>query len=301
MEKPSVETLNSGAVSRPSWLPESLFPFESRFVEVGDARLHYIDEGTGPVLLFLHGNPTYSFGYRNVIKSLRDRFRCIAVDYPGFGLSQAPEGYEFTPQEHATVLEGFIEKLDLTDVTMMVKDWGGPIGLQVAVRRPERFRAFIIGNSWAWPLNDQLRLVIFSTVMGGPVGRFLIAYFNIFVNIVIPWLTHRVKLGREVMRAYRGPFPTPKSRRPIFIFPKDILRARPFLANLENRLACLRNRPVLFVWGDEDFAFTENERKRFAGHFPDHKTVILKGASHYILEDAPDEIADAIRAWYPTI
>jgi len=114
--------------SRPAWLPEELYPFESRYARIGDARVHYVDEGAGPTLLLLHGNPTWSFLYREIIKELRSQFRCIALDYPGFGLSVAPAGYGFTPAEHADVVEDFVKQLDLGAVTMMVQDWGGPMG-----------------------------------------------------------------------------------------------------------------------------------------------------------------------------
>src|SRR3954451_6985259 len=112
---------------RPAWVDDGLFPFESRFVSIGGHTVHYVDEGSGPTLLLLHGNPTWSFLYRNVILGLRDRFRCIAVDHPGFGLSTAPDAYTFTPAEHAETLEQLVLQLDLTDVTLMVQDWGGPI------------------------------------------------------------------------------------------------------------------------------------------------------------------------------
>ena len=107
-------------MDRPTWIPERLYPFASRFAEAEGARVHYADEGEGPPLLLLHGNPTWSFLYRDVIRGLSDRFRCIAVDLPGFGLSQAPPGYGFTPAEHARVLEALVERLDLAGVTMMV-------------------------------------------------------------------------------------------------------------------------------------------------------------------------------------
>src|SRR4051812_28438464 len=123
---------------RPAWVPDRLFPFESRFADVAGARVHYVDEGEGPVLLLVHGNPTWSFLYRDVIRGLRDRFRCIAVDLPGFGLSRpVPPPYSFTPVEHAAVLEQLVVHLDLREATLMVQDWGGPIGMAVATRMPE--------------------------------------------------------------------------------------------------------------------------------------------------------------------
>jgi haloalkane dehalogenase len=281
---------------RPAWIPQELYPFESRFTGVAGARVHYVAEGSGPPLLLLHGNPTWSFLYRELIKGLSDRFRCIAPDYPGFGLSRPPLGYGFTPAEHAAVLEQFILELDLTGVTMMVQDWGGPIGFAVATRHAERFDAFVIGNTWAWPKSDP-PTQLFSRLLGGPVGRRLIANRNLFVERALPGATNRAALSERVMDAYRGPFPTPGSRKPTWVFPREILRSRPFLAEIERRLSELRDRRALLVWPTKDVAFGERERRRWEELFPDHHTVILEGAGHYIQEDAPEEIVAAIRDW----
>jgi haloalkane dehalogenase len=281
---------------RPGWIPEHLYPFESRYADVVGARVHYIDEGSGPPLLLLHGNPTWSFLYRDIVRGLSDRFRCIAVDHPGFGLSTAPGGYGFTPAEHAGVLEQLVVELDLRDVTMMVQDWGGPIGFSVATRHPDRFRGFVIGNTWAWPKSD-LATQAFSRFLGGPIGKRLILNRNLFVEKALPGGVSRGKLAPAVMDAYRGPFPTPPSRVPTWVFPREILGSRPFLAEVERGLPKLRDRPALIVWPTKDVAFKERERSRWEQVFGDHRTVTLEGAGHYIQEDAPDEIVAAIRNW----
>src|ERR671930_1395105 len=172
-------------MTTPSWLPTQLYPFESRFADVEGARVHYVDEGEGPPLLLLHGNPTWSFLYRDVIKGLRDRFRCVAPDHPGFGLSRAAAGYGFTPAEHAAVVERLIAHLDLRNITMMVQDWGGPIGFAAATRQPDRFAAFVIGNTWAWPKADP-GTQVFSRLLGGPIGGYLILKRNFFVEKIVP-------------------------------------------------------------------------------------------------------------------
>ena len=282
--------------ARPPWLAPDLFPFRSRFADVDGARVHYVDEGSGPPLLLLHGNPTWSFLYRDVISGLRDRFRCIAPDYPGFGLSDAPRGYGFTPAEHARVIERLVvDELDLRGVTMMVQDWGGPIGFAVAGRHPDRFAGFVIANTWAWPKSDP-GTQLFSRLMGGPIGRRLIASRNVFVEKIVPGGVKRRTLPDEVMAAYRGPFPTPASRRPIAVLPGEILASRPFLAEVELGLHALRDRPALIVWPTADQAFGRAERERWEATFPDHRTVLLEGAGHYVQEDAADEIVAAIRA-----
>jgi haloalkane dehalogenase len=281
---------------RPSWIPGQLYPFESHFAELGGATVHYVDEGDGPTLLLLHGNPTWSFLYRDIIAGLRDRYRCVAPDYPGFGRSAAPAGYGFTPAEHSLVIERLVQHLDLTGITMMVQDWGGPIGFRVATRNRDRFSAFVIGNTWAWPKADP-GTQVFSRVLGSRFGGYLILKRNFFVEKAIPGSMRLKKLSDEVMNAYRGPFPTPASRKPVHVFPREILHSRPFLAEVERGLPQVRDRPALIVWPTKDVAFREPELRRWEQVFPKHRTVKLEGAGHYIQEEASDEIAAAIRDW----
>jgi haloalkane dehalogenase len=282
--------------ARPEWVPGDLYPFDSHFVDVAGSRVHYIDEGDGPPLLLLHGNPTWSFLYRNIVIGLRDRYRCIAVDYPGFGLSAPAPGYGFTPAEHAATVEQLVLRLDLTGATLMVQDWGGPIGFAVATRHSARFEAFVIGNTWAWPKRDP-GTQAFARFLGGPIGRRLIANRNVFIDKILPGGVRRVTLPETVMNAYRRPFPTPASRRPIAVFPREILASRPFLADIERRLPGLSDRRALLVWPTKDVAFGERERRRWEELFPNHRTVLLEGAGHYMQEDAADEIVAAIRSW----
>ncbi len=269
----------------------------SHTIDVDGARLHYLDEGSGPTMLMLHGNPTSSFLYRHVIAGLRDRFRCVAVDYPGFGQSRAPDGYDFTPLAHSRVVERFVDALGLRELTLFVQDWGGPIGLGFAGRRPELVRRLVVGNTWAWPVNGDLHFEYFSRLMGGPIGRLMIRRYNAFVNLLIPAGVKRKKLSPDVMAAYRAPFPTPESRMPTAIFPREILASRQYLAQVEAGLAGLRDRSTLIMWGTRDIAFRAKERERLERSFPNHRTVILEGAGHYIQEDAPEEIVAAIREW----
>ena len=280
--------------ARPAWVPDDLYPFEDHFADVAGCVVHYVDEGSGPPLLLLHGNPTWSFLYREIITGLRDRYRCIAVDYPGFGLSSARPGYGFTPAEHAEVVQELVRRLDLREVTMMVQDWGGPIGFAVATREPDRFVRFVIGNTWAWPKSD-LPTQLFSRFLGGPVGRRLILNRNLFVEGALGRGV-RPRPPEAVMAAYRGPFSTPASRRPTAIFPREILASRPFLAEVERDLPKLSDRRALILWPTRDPAFKARERARWEQLFPDHRTVMLDGAGHYIQEEKPDEIVAAIRA-----
>lgn len=283
----------------PAWFDPDLFPFEPRFVDLDGARVHYVDEGEGPVLLMLHGNPTWSFLYRRMIGALRDRFRCIALDYPGFGLSTAPPGYGFTPAEHSRVVEAFITRLQLTDITPVVQDWGGPIGMAVATRRPERFRATVVGNTWAWPKDDDPVARRFSRILGsGRSGRLLVDRLNVFVNVFIRLGMRRRSPNRAEMQMWRGPFPTPESRYPVRVFPREIIASTAFLADLEADLSRLADRPALILWADQDVAFRTADRRRWEEALTHHHTHLLAGAGHCWQDDAGEEAALVIRRWW---
>ena len=278
----------------PGWLDRTVFPFASRFLDVGGNRIHYIDEGSGPSLLLLHGNPSWSFLYRHIVLRLAPHFRCVAPDYPGFGLSTATSAYGYTAREHSGVLEGFVDALGLSELRIMVQDWGGPIGLGLAGRRPELAHSFIIGNSFAWPATTAMKG--FSYVVGNPLSRCLVTRYNLLARWLIPAGINRTLTDAE-LAAYMGPFPTAASRLPTWIFARQIRDSASYLSEVEAGLAKLSDKPALIVWGDADGAFRAADRDRFAGLFSMHRVVELRGAKHFIQENAPEAIASAVLAW----
>ncbi|QLY27990.1 alpha/beta fold hydrolase [Nocardia huaxiensis] len=282
---------------RPAWVDDELFPFESRFIEIDGHTVHYIDEGAGPTLLFLHGNPTWSFLWREVIGALRADFRCVAVDYPGFGLSTPKPGYRFLPEQHAEVITGFVDELGLRNVTLVGQDWGGLIGLATAQRRPGVFDRFVLANTWAWPLNGILHFEAFSRLLGGPAGRFLVRRFNLLVNTFIPTGHRRRKPTAAEMTHYRRALDTSERRQASAMFPNRVLASRAFFAEIESHLPDIAHLPTLIVWGDADIAFRPQERERLEATFPNHKTVIVNGAGTYVESDAPEEFSTALRDW----
>jgi haloalkane dehalogenase len=233
-----------------------------------------------------------------VISSLRGHFRSIALDYPGFGLSVAGPGYSYLPADHAAVTGAFVERLGLSEVTLVVQDWGGPIGLHVAEQRPEVFRGLVIGNTFGWPVNGDMHFEVFSHMMGDAVGRELIERFNLFVNLMIPAGHRRRKLSNAEMAHYRSALGTPARREASAIFPRAITRSRAFLAQVETNLHTLDRLPALTVWGDADFAFRAKERIRWEGLLHDRSTVVIHGAGHFVQSDAPDDFAEAISTWH---
>jgi|CXWL01.1.fsa_nt_gi haloalkane dehalogenase len=279
-------------------LQPGLYPFESRFLETGGARLHYIDEGQGPVLFMLHGNPTWSFLYRKLIGALSARFRCIAMDLPGFGLSRPPPGFSYQPQDHRTFVLALLAHLDLADGTLIAHDWGGPIGLSASLAAPGRLTRYVLGNTWGWPVNGILHFEWFSRLMGGPVGRWGARRFNLFVNGVVPAFMRRGAVPRAVMEAYRAPFRRSGDVTGTHVFPACIIQSRSFLADLESGLKTLDGCRFLFLWPDGDIAFRAIELQRWRSMFPGAAVVPIDHCGHFPWEEAHEEAAEAILDWH---
>lgn len=286
------------AGERPTWVDEELFPFDSHFMELDGNVVHYVDEGTGPTLLMLHGNPTWSFLWRDVIRALSSEFRCIALDYPGFGLSTAKPGYGYLPEEHTDVVATFVDALAINGATLVGQDWGGPIGLAVAQRRPGTFDRLVLANTWAWPTNGDLYFEGFSRIGGSGPLRMLARQLDLVVNAFIPTGHRRRKPTSAEMTHYRRAQSTPQRRQASAILPSRIIASREFFTEIESALAEIEHLPTLITWGGADWVFRTKERERLEMCFPRHRTVNIEGAGLYVESDAPDEFAAAIRDWH---
>jgi haloalkane dehalogenase len=244
----------------------------------------------------VHGNPTWSFLYRDVIRALRADFRCVAVDLPGFGLSPAPAGYGFEPSEHAGVLAALVAELDLAGYVLMGQDWGGPIGLAAAGRAPDRVAGLALGNTWAWSMSGRPDARLWSFSFGGVPGRFAVEQLNLFTRLAVRGGVRRKPLTPAERRHYEAPFPTPASRRPTWVLARAVAGSRPFFEEqVEPALRELADRPAVLPWGDKDPVLGEDACERLAGRLRDARVVRLAGAGHFIQEDAPQELAAAVR------
>ena len=272
-----------------------LFPFESKWFDSRVGKVHYVDEGAGDPILFLHGNPTWSFLYRGIIIRLKKHFRCIAVDYPGFGLSTRPDTYGYTPAEQAEVVRDLVQHLDLKNLTIMGQDWGGPIGLKVDVDELPRVRTLVMGNTWFWPL-DSWQGKSFAYVMSMAPMQSQIINNNFLVEKVMPRAVKHL-LSDEVMDHYREALPTPTSRMGVAEFPVQLMAATHWLRDLEEDVqTSLAHVPMLLTWGMHDLMFTRPFMERFRETFTNCR-VQRRDAKHYIQEDAPKEISAAIQSF----
>ena len=274
--------------------PDSkLFPFESKWFDGAGPRVHYVDEGEGPPVVMFHGNPTWSFLYRKVIAQLKGQFRCIAMDYPGFGLSERPTGYGYTAAEHAEIVGRLVDHLGLDGFVVVGQDWGGPIGMTVALERADRVAGMVFANTWYWPARGSL--VTFSVVMSSPPLQWLILHRNSFVTFIMP-RSVATPMDPEVFKAYQDAQPTPEARRGVAEFPRQIRRARPMLERLATEAPnAFRDKPIELVWALKDPAFgSAAVQARWQRDFPSAKLTQVANANHYIQEDAPEAVAAAV-------
>lgn len=273
---------------------KSLYPFRSKWFKKDGARMHYIDEGRGMPVLLLHGNPTWSFLYRKIISKIKDDFRCIAPDYPGFGLSEIPEGYGLSPRDHLEWVRGLVEELNLDKFLIVTHDWGGPIGLNLAVTHPDAVVGIVICNTWCFSPDIILRL--FSFLAGGILFKFLQLRFNFFVkNIFSPGIYRDNERISEILREYQKPFKDRERRRGPWIFPREIHNSQKWILETAGKLKLLRGKPVKIILGEKDFIFGRDYYQyKWNTYLPDAEITVVKNSGHYMQEDRPDAIIDSI-------
>ncbi len=293
------------------WIDRNEYPFASHYFKTAAGRMHYVDEGMGEVFVMLHGNPAWSFLYRNLIKQLSHPLpnplpqagegvscRCVAPDYIGFGLSDKPFDWSYLPEDHAKNVAALIEHLGLKDITLVVNDWGGPIGMHYAVTHPENVKRLIVLNTWAWPVANDFHFTSFSALMGGPVGRFLIRHFNFFANAFMRMaFGDKHKLSKTAHDHYRNALPTAESRKGCYVFPKQIVGSTPWLGGIWDRIGVLKDKPTLFVWGLKDVAFREKELLQWQATLRNSHTVRLPTVGHFVSEEAPQDLGEAVTAF----
>jgi pimeloyl-ACP methyl ester carboxylesterase len=279
---------------------EGTFPFESRYLRAGKTNLHYVDEGPSeaPPLLFLHGNPTWSYLWRRPIADLSAAGRrCVAYDHMGFGRSEKPPRMSaYTLERHIENALALIDELDLRDLTLVAHDWGGPIGLGAMLERPERLNAIVLMNTWAWELPSWLPPFIRQFRTEG-LGEILALGGNLSVES-IPGGMARRDVDPVMMDAYRAPFPDYWSRAGTLAFQREIPlterdRSAPMISSIHERLRQL-DVPVLLLWGMRDPVFQPVFLDQWRELFPDAEVASLEDASHFVVEDRPDAVIGAI-------
>lgn len=292
------------------WRP--LYPFESHYMKIGGFAYHYVDEKPAdwevseetrnrPTLIMVHGNPTWSFFFRSLILAFRDRFRVIAVDHIGCGLSEKPprSAYPYSLDRRANDLCYLIKKLNLRNVCLVAHDWGGAVGMGAATRLPERISKLVLMNTAAFrsqrcPFRIRMGRIPF-------LSPFLIQGQNLFCRAAIKWATNRPGgLPKEVAAGLVAPYNSWKNRIAVSQFVRDVPlsehhRTYKTLTEIEEKLPLFREKPVLLIWGMRDWCFSPEFLKRFLQDYPEATVRKLENAGHYLLEDDPDEVIGAMK------
>lgn len=276
----------------------ALYPFTPHALDVGAHQLSYVDEGRGEPILFVHGNPTWSFYWRHLVAGLSDQFRCIAPDHLGCGLSDKPQDFSYRLRDHIRNLRDLVDRLDLRNLTLVVHDWGGPIGLGMAIERPERVARLVILNTGVFegPIPLSIRACRWPGV-GAPVIRGL----NGFVKVGLMRATaDRSRFAGAVGEGYLAPYDSWANRVAILRFIQDIPfeqghPTRDLFFSIGDNLGVLRGRPVMIGWGEQDFCFTTFYRDGFVERFPDAEVHSWPDVGHWIAEDAHERLVPLIR------
>ncbi|HUG89555.1 MAG TPA: alpha/beta fold hydrolase [Planctomycetaceae bacterium] len=277
------------------------YPFASNFLDVNAVRLHYVDEGRGDVLLFVHGNPTWSFAWRNLVKDLSRDYRCVAVDHAGCGLSDKPRDYPYRLAQHIDNLCRLVVELDLGRMTLVAHDWGGPIGLGAAARLPGRFARFVLLNTAAFRSRRiPWRIRACRIPLLGPLA---VRGLNLFARAAL-WMAvaKQDRITAAVRAGYLAPYDSWRHRIAIQRFVEDIPLSPkhpsyPALVAVEESLPRLASSPVLLVWGERDWCFTPAFLAEFQRRLPRAETLRLPDAGHYVFEDAWEQILPRLRGF----
>lgn len=276
------------------------YPFRPRSLAIDGRSLSYIDAGQGPVIVMLHGNPTWSFYYRNLASSLAKEYRVIVPDHLGCGLSDKPQDYPYRLENHINNLEQLIAHLGVDKVSLVMHDWGGAIGMGFAGRHPERIASLTVMNTAAFhSAMIPWRIRLCRTPLLGPL---LVRGLNAFSQAALLMAVSK-PLPREVARGYVAPYDSWRNRVAVLRFVQDIPLSEKdpswkTLTAIEAGLDQFKDTPMLILWGGKDFCFTRHFYEQWRKRFPAAESHYFADAGHYVLEDAFDRIVPLVNRFY---
>ncbi|MEE2752236.1 MAG: alpha/beta fold hydrolase [Myxococcota bacterium] len=278
-----------------------VYPWASHWLDVNGGNMHYIDEGPrdAPVMLCIHGNPTWSFYWRELIQKYAGAFRVIVPDHIGCGLSEKPQDWSYRLADHVTNLQTLVEALDLKDITLVVHDWGGAIGMGVATRQTDRFSRFVVTNTAAF-LSKSIPPSIAVVKVPG-FGALAVRGGNAFARIAT-WRAVSRPLEPSARDGLLFPYGSWADRIATLRFVQDIPLSASHpsyaeLSRIDRGLEQLQTRPMLICWGDADFCFTPQFRAEWERRFPTAEVHHWSDVGHYVMEDAHDRVVNAMDAF----
>ncbi|MBC7889069.1 MAG: alpha/beta fold hydrolase [Ferruginibacter sp.] len=277
------------------WLDKNEYPFVSNYFTVNNTQQHYIDVGTGETLLFVHGTPSWSFDFRKLIKELLQQYRCIAVDHIGFGLSGKPADYDYSTQNHGKTLEAFIDHLQLKNISLVLHDFGGPIGFDYALKNPENISRIIVLNSWLWDSGAEPGFAKLKKILKSPLLPFLYRNFNFSARYLLPASFGEHKLPAKILQQYIKPFNKRSERTGPLAFARSLVNDQRWFEELWMQRSVLNTKPMLFIWGMKDKFITGNYLDKFISGFSNSFVKKLDTCGHFPQEECADEVTQSIK------
>ncbi len=279
------------------WLDKSEYPFASKYFDINGHKLHYIDEGQGDTILFVHGTPSWSFDFRNIIKKLKQDYRCIAIDHIGFGLSDKPRHYDYATRNHSKTLEKFVQEKQLEHITLVVHDFGAVIGLNLAMQYPEKIKHLVILNAWLWSSKAEPDFIKLSRILKSPLLPFLYRYLNFSPRFILPKSFGDRKLPKHLLKHYTKPFAHKSQRNGALAFARSLLNDQDWFETLWHRRQSIVDKPALFIWGMNDPLIKPHYLDKFQSAFTDPTIICLEGCGHFPQEEQPERVTDAIQSF----
>ena len=271
----------------PAWLDRDLYPFASQTFDAPDGKIHYVDEGEGEPILMVHGTPTWSFLYRDLIKSLRDDYRVIAPDMLGFGLSEKPRNYSYQIPDQTRNLQALIEHLDLQHFTLVAHDFGGPTSLAYALDNPQNIKRIVLFNTWMWSLKDDLQMRISGSLIGSRLGLWLYKYANLEFNVIVPSVygdkarfTPQIRAHYEKL-THDEPFMVDVE----WFYARELMARSAWFDSLWAKRDAIQEIPALLVWGMRDSIFGENLLARWRTVFNQVRVHELADTGHFVQDE----------------
>ena len=278
-----------GKFSRQFEIDSNEYPFTSRWHKTPEGAMHYVDEGQGEIILFVHGTPTWSFLYRQQIKNLSSSHRCIAIDHLGFGLSDKPKNAAYKPLDHARRLAEFIDRLELKSITLVVHDFGGPIGLSYAINRPDNVQRLVLFNTWLWSNSHDVDKVKVCKILCSPLGALLYQGLNASPKYLLKLgFANKSVLTKPLHKNYVRPFDSYNSRKSLLVLGRELLSE--WYETLWERRERIASIPMQIIWGTRDVLFKEVDLQRWAAWKNNKRIARLDHVGHFPQEEAPKEV-----------
>ncbi len=276
----------------------TLYPFESKWIDIQGHMIHYIDEGQGETILFSHPPLASSFMYRRFISILKKQFRCIAIDYPAFGLSRAHKEYQPSIEAQSKVLNAFVEQLQLSNIYLLGHDTGGPSAFKVAIDHPSLFRGLILTDTIIYPVSEYPRIDRMLSIVGSPLFSWINAHTNFLVYMTYRFGIRTRRLSSAEKQAYSHLFDTPSKRKKITQMLYNLKESEAFMKNIKHGFnTTLHQHPTLLIYGEQDPVHQMGIAERIHFSMADSELHLITGEGHFPHEGKPEAMCELMAQW----